>query len=816
MTRFKSGIGNWESENVTKPHSYVGQPLSRREDLRFLTGRGRYVDDLRMPDAAYAAFVRSPHANAEIRGIDSEPARSMPGVLAVLTGDDWAAEGLGRSPSLWDLYSKDGQPMKEIRRPILAAGAVRHVGDTLALVVAETKYQALEAAEAVEVDYRPLPAISSTAGAVEPDAPVVHPEFGSNVAYDWEVGDEKAVAAAFARAAHVTTLDLINNRVAPSPMEPRAVCGNYDPSIDHYTLWTTTQNPHLVRRWLAEESLFVPEHKIRVIAPDVGGGFGQKIYHYPEEPTVLWASKIVGRPVRWTATRSETFMVDTHARDHVTHCEMAFDKDGRILAVRADTIAALGAYISPFGACIPTFCYAPMLSGPYTMSAIHCRVRGVYTNTTPVDAYRGAGRPEYAYVVERLVENGAREMGIDVRDLRSRNFIMPAAFPYTTPTNVTYDSGNFPGLVAELDNLVTYDELRAEQKRLRAKGQLMGIGLAAFLDSAGSGPSKIIARNGAKMGGWDVANIRVHPTGKVSVFCGSHSHGQGHATTYAQILADRLGCDIGEIDIVEGDTDRIPYGLGTMASRSLTIVGSAIELASRKIIAKGAQLAAHLLECAQGDIVFEKGAFVVAGTDKTLSFAKIAHAAYSGADYPAGFELGLEAQAVFDPDSFNFPSGLQLCVVMVDRETGTIKIREHYSIDDAGLIINPKIVKGQVHGGLVQGIGQAMMEGCVYDDQSGQLLTGSFMDYSMPRASDLPSFMLGAQETLSPTNPLGVKGIGETGTIGAPAAVANAVVDALWHLGVRHIDMPLTPSRVWQAIRAATKSAEVERIVARV
>ncbi len=782
---------------------YIGKALKRREDYRFLVGRGTFVDDVTMPDMTYAAYVRSPHAHARIRGFATDKAKAMPGVFPVLTGQDWEDEGRGKAPVVWEITSRDGTPMREARRNMLSADRVRFVGDTVAMAVAETPHQALDAAEAVAVDYEPLPAVVDTARAIDPDAPLVHEEFGTNLCFDWEIGDEAAVEAGFAAAHHVTELELINNRLSPGYIEPRAVVGRYDSSDEDYTLWSTTQGPHMARRWLAEESLLVPEHKIRVVAPDVGGGFGPKFFHYPEEPTVLWAARKIGRPVRWTATRAESLSTDTHARDHVTTCRMAFGENGDILALRADTIASMGAYLSVFGPCIPTVFSASMLPGMYTLPAVYGRVLGVYTHTVPTDAYRGAGRPEALYVLERLLENGAREMGIDICELRDRNLIQPDQYPYTSPTGVTYDSGNPGGLLDKLRTLADYDALRAEQARQRRNGALMGIGVSSFMDMAGAGPSKRINEEGGRIGFWDVTNLRVHPTGKVTVFCGSQNHGQAHATTFAQVAADGLGLDIDDIEIVEGDTDRVPFGLGTWGSRSMSVNGAAMAVGTERIIAKGRTLAAHLLECAPGDIDYGEGQFVVQGTDRKLSFAEVANAAYYGADYPDGFELGLEETVFYDPPDYNYPSSMHLCVVIVDAETGRIRPRDFCSVDDVGRIVNPLIVEGQVHGGAVQGIAQALMEHCIYDSQSGQFLSATLMDYALPRAGDLPSFRLATQETLAPDNPLGIKGIGESGAIGAPAAVANAVVDALWHLGVRHVEMPMTPMRVLEAIREA-------------
>jgi carbon-monoxide dehydrogenase large subunit len=782
---------------------YIGSPIRRKEDHRFLTGRGNFVDDIVLPNAAYATFVRSPHAHALIGTINCTRARMMPGVLLVLTGRDWEEAGLGKSPVLWTVTSRDGQPMLEAPRPILTADRCRHVGDTIALVIADTRAQAQDAAEAVEVDYQPLAAVVNAPKALEKVAPVVHEHFGTNLAYDWEMGREDEVLREMGNASHVTSLNIVNQRIAPCPLEPRAVAGQYDAATDQYTLWSTTQNPHMVRRWLSENSLFIAEHKLRVVAPDVGGGFGQKIYHYPEEATVLWASKIVGRPVRWTSSRLENLIVDIHARDHVTKCSMGFDRNGKYLALHVDTVANLGAYMSPFGSCIPTYFYAPMLSEIYKIPHIYCRVRGAYTHTTPVDAYRGAGRPEALFVVERLIENGAYELGVEPSEFRLRNLIQSNEFPYTTATGVTYDSGDYPALVKNTKRMANYDALRAEQQRLRGEGILMGIGMSGFIDCAGAGPSKLIAKLGARVGFWDVVSVRVHPSGKVTVFCGSHSHGQGHATTFSQVVADRMNCDINDVEIVEGDTDRIPYGMGTYASRSMSVIGAAMATAVDRIVKKGGKLASHLLECSDEDLEFVHGKYTVKGSDRSISFKEIVKATYQGADYPMGFELGLEETVFHDPEDYNWPSAFHICTVLVDPETGKVKLRDYYVTDDVGCIINPMIVEGQIAGGLAQGIGQALLEQCVFDPSSGQLLTATFMDYAMPRADDLPSFHLETQETPNPNHPLGVKGAGESGTIGAPSAVANAVVDALRPLGVTHVDMPLTPFRVWEAIQAA-------------
>jgi len=787
----------------------IGLPIPRREDERLLRGNGRFVNDIQPAGAAHLALARSPHAHARITAIDTSAAAAMPGVLCVLTGDDWVAAGHGDLPCIWQVDSSDGRRMNEAPRPAIVPfadglGRVRHVGDIVAAVVAESALQAQDAAEAILVDYEPLPAVVRTDDAMKDGMPLVHERFGSNLCFDITFGDAVTTKAAFACAASVATLDLVNHRIAPSPLEPRATLGSHDRDEDRYTLWTSSQNPHLVRRWLAENSLHLPEQRVRVVSPDVGGGFGQKIAHYPEEPLVLWAATRLGRPVCWNGTRSENLLEDTQARDHVTRCRMAFDADGRILALELETIAAIGAYASAFGPSIPGYFYAPLLAGMYRTPAIHARVRGVYTHTVPVDAYRGAGRPEATYVIERLVEAGARQMNIDAREIRRRNFLQPADFPYVSPVGMRYDSGNYAGLDRKLDELADYTALRREQARLLELGIYMGIGISGFIDSSGGSPSRVAAKLGRRVASWDNALVRVHPSGKITVFCGGHSHGQGHATAFAQIVADRMGCAVDDVDIVEGDTDRIPYGHGTYGSRSLGVIGVAIALATEKVVAKGAKIAAHLLECADTDLSFSQGRYLVAGTDRSVPFSRVAFSAHQMDAYPVGLEPGLEESSFYDPPGRNVPAALHLCTVIVDIETGVVSIRDFCAADDPGRVINPLIVDGQVHGGIAQGVGQALMEQVVYGDD-GQLLTGTFMDYAMPRASDLPSFRTVRQETRSPDNILGAKGIGESGTIGAPAALVNAAIDALAPLGVRHLDMPLTPLRVWTAIQQVSK-----------
>jgi carbon-monoxide dehydrogenase large subunit len=784
---------------------YVGRSIRRFEDERFLVGQGRFVDDMAIPGCLAAAFARSPHAHARLGAIDATAALSVPGVRAVLTGTDWRMDGLGDLGCIWSVTSADGTPMREARRPVFATDRVRHVGDTVAMVVADDARAALDGAEALAVDYGPLPAAATATTASAEGAVRLHEQAPGNLAFDWRTGDADAVARAVARAALVVELELVIPRLTHLPIEPRAVVGHHDAIGGSYTLWSTTQVPHLIRRLLARDSLKVPEHRLRVVAPDVGGGFGQKAYHYPEEAAVLWASRRLGRPVRWTATRSETFMVDAHARAHVTRARMALDAEGRMLAIEADILADLGAYLSTFGAAIPTAFCASMLSGLYRVPALAARVRGVYTNATPVDAMRGAGRGECAYVVERLADAAAHAMGLDPFAFRRINFIPKDAFPYATPLGPIYDSGDYGAMLDRLEGLADRERLIREREAARARGVVTGIGLCTFVESAGTGPSRIAARLGGRIGTWESSAVRVHADGKVTILCGSHSHGQGHATVFRQVVADALGCSMEDIDVIAGDTAAVHAGGGTYGSRSATMAGSALAKACGKVIEKARTLAAHRLECSPADLEFAGGRFTIGGTDRSITLAEVAEAAYRGADYPDGFELGLEATSVFDPAEMNYPSGAHLCVVEVDPETGAIRIRDYVAVDDVGRVLNPMIVEGQVHGGVAQGIGQALGEQVVYDAGTGQLLTGSLQDYPAPRADEVPDFRVAFQETPSPHNPLGVKGVGESGTIGAPAAVANAVLDALRPLGVERLDMPLTPFRVWSAIRAASK-----------
>jgi len=779
----------------------IGAAVLRKEDRRFLTGAGTYTDDVKRPNETYMQIVRSPHAHARIVAIRADAARKAPGVLAVLTGADLAAEKIGNLPAGWLIHSKDGSPMVEPPHPALAVEKVRHVGDQVVVVVAETRDQARDAAVLVEVDYQELPAVASSEQAVKPGAPLVWDQAKGNTCYDWQIGDEAATNAAFAKAHKVISLDLVNNRLIPNAIEPRAAIGEYERATGDYTLHTTSQNPHLIRLLLGAFSFGVPEHKLRVVAPDVGGGFGSKIFHYAEEVLVLWAARKVGRPVKWTAQRSESFMSDAHGRDHVTHAELAVAKDGAFLGLRVKTVANLGAYLSTFAPSVPTYLYATLLAGCYKTPAIHAQVRSVFTNTVPVDAYRGAGRPEAAFILERLADLAARELGMDRVEIRRKNFI--DKFPYQTPVALQYDSGDyFATLDAALDKSrwSTFEERRAEARK---RGKLRGIGISTYVEACGIAPSAVAGALGCRAGLYESASIRVHPTGSVSVFTGTHSHGQGHETTFAQLVADKLGIPVANVEVVHGDTAKIPFGMGTYGSRSLAVGGSALVQAADKVIAKGKKIAAHLLEAGEGDLEFKDGKFTVAGTDRSKTIGEIAFTAYVPHKYPAGLEPGLEETSFYDPKNFTFPGGCHVCEVEIDPETGQTQVVAFTAVDDVGKVINPMIVEGQVHGGVAQGIGQALLEGALYDE-AGQLLSGSFLSYTMPRAADVPRYDVSTNATACTHNPLGSKGVGEVGSIGSPPAVINAVVDALTHLGVRHVDMPATSERVWRTIRDAS------------
>ncbi|MCO5130825.1 MAG: xanthine dehydrogenase family protein molybdopterin-binding subunit [Xanthobacteraceae bacterium] len=775
----------------------IGASVVRKEDRRFTTGKGRYVDDIKLLGMTHAHFVRSPHGHARVKGIDSSAALKMPGVVAVLTGQQIVDDKVGNLICGWAITSKDGSPMKMGAWPAMAPEVVRFVGQAVAVVIAETKNQARDAAEAVVVDYEELPAVTNVKAAIAAGAPQLHPEAPGNVVYDWELGDQAATNDAFAKAANVVKMDLVNNRLAPNAMEPRAAIAQYDEAEEHFTLYTTSQNPHVARLVLSAFYNIAPEHKLRVIAPDVGGGFGSKIFIYPEEMVALWASKKVNRPVKWTGDRTEAFLTDAHGRDHVSHAEMAFDADNRILGLRVKTYANFGGYMSLFSSSVPTYLYATLLSGQYNIPAIYAEVMGVYTNTSPVDAYRGAGRPEASYLVERMMETAARQLKVDPAELRSKNFIRQ--FPHQTPVIMAYDIGDFQASLDAAMKSIDYAGFPARKAKAKAEGKLRGIGLSCYIEACGIAPSKAVGSLGAGVGLWESAEIRVNPVGTIEVLTGSHSHGQGHETTFCQLVAERLGVPVSQVSIVHGDTDKVQFGMGTYGSRSLAVGGSAIIKALEKVEAKAKKIAAHQLEASESDIVIENGEFKVTGTDKSIALPMVALAAYTAHNLPDGMEPGLKESAFYDPSNFTFPAGTYICEIEVDPGTGKTEFVNFVAADDFGRLVNPMIVEGQVHGGLTQGIGQALLEHAVYDG-NGQLITASFMDYAMPRADDVPSYKLQHTTTLCPGNPLGVKGCGEAGAIGASAAVINAITDAI---GNNNLEMPATPDRVWHAIQAS-------------
>ncbi|MDE2119465.1 MAG: xanthine dehydrogenase family protein molybdopterin-binding subunit [Betaproteobacteria bacterium] len=789
------------SDFAKLPH--IGEAVRRKEDYRFLTGGGQYTDDIKLDGQLSAVFVRSPYGHARIRSINTDAARAAPGVTGVFTGPDVAADKIGGLPCGWLITSTDGTPMKEPPHPILAIGKVRYVGDHVAMVVAETLEQARNAAEMVEVDYEELPVVTSVADAAAGKGAALHDEAPDNHCYKWALGDKAAVDAAFASAAHVTRLDLVNNRLVPNAIEPRSAIGSYNRASDEYTLYVANQNPHVERLLMTAFVMGLPEHKVRVIAPDVGGGFGSKIYLYAEDVALTWASrKLGGRPIKWTADRTEAFLSDAHGRDHVSHAEMAMDAQGHFLAMRVHTHAALGAYLSTFATAVPTILYGTLLAGQYKTPQIYVEVDAWFTNTAPVDAYRGAGRPEATYLVERLVSRCGWELGLGQDEIRRRNFI--DKWPYQTPVALQYDTGDYLGCLSRAQELADVAGFAARREASKSRGLLRGIGYSSYIEACGLAPSNIAGALGARAGLFECGEVRVHPTGSVTVFTGSHSHGQGHETTFAQVVAARLGIPVENVDVVHGDTGRIPFGMGTYGSRSISVGGAAIMRALDKIETKAKKIAAHLLEASDADIEFSGGNFTVKGTDKSIPFAQVALTAYVPHNYPLDkLEPGLNETAFYDPTNFTYPAGTYICEVEIDPATGVTRVDRFTAVDDFGTIINPMIVEGQVHGGIAQGVGQALLEQCVYDPQSGQLLTASFSDYAMPRADDLPTPKLDTICTPCLHNPLGTKGCGEAGAIGSPPAVINAVLDALAPVGVKDFDMPATSMRVWQAIRRA-------------
>ena len=785
--------------------SGIGASSKRREDVRFLTGNGNYTDDINIRGQAYVFFLRSDVAHGTLSSVDTSAAAAMPGVVQIFTGADF--EAVGGIPCGWLVTDKHGEPMQEPKHPVLAHGKVRHVGEPIAAVVADSLEQARDAAEAIEVDISELSAVINMKDAFKEGATKVHDDLTSNLCYDWGFVEENkgAVDEAFKNAHHVTTLELVNNRLVANPMEPRVAIGDYARSDEQHTLYTTSQNPHVIRLLMGAFVLGIPEHKLRVISPDVGGGFGTKIFHYQEEAFCTFAAKACNRPVKWTSSRSEAFMSDAHGRDHVTTIQLALDKDNNFTALRTDTLANMGAYLSTFASSVPTWLHGTLMAGNYKTPLIYVNVKAMFTNTVPVDAYRGAGRPEATYQIERVIDMAARELGADPVALRRQNYV--TEFPYATPVAVEYDTGDYHATMDKLEEIGDFTGFEARRKESEAKGKWRGLGINNYIEACGIAPSNLVGQLGARAGLYDAATVRVNATGSISVMVGAHSHGQGHETAFPQVVADMIGIDESQIDIVHGDTSKIPFGMGTYGSRSLAVCGSAMVRATEKIIAKAKKIAAHLLEASDTDIELKDGMFSVAGTDKSVAWGDVTLAAYVPHNYPLEeIEPGLEETAFYDPSNFTYPAGAYACEVEVDPDTGKVTIERFAAADDFGNVINPMIVSGQVHGGIAQGVGQALLEGCSYDEESGQLLTGSYMDYAMPRADDLPFYSVDHScQTPCTHNPLGVKGCGEAGAIGSPPSVVNAVIDALHSGGkkVAHIDMPLTPDRVWNAINNA-------------
>lgn len=777
--------------------NYVGKSMRRVEDPRFIQGKGRYVANISLPNMAHLAIKRSPYGHARIVRIDTSAAAALPGVLAVFTGQDLIDGGVGPLPCGWNVPN-----IKVPKRWPLVPDKVRHVGDAVAAVVAENIYTAYDALDLIEVEYEPLPAVVDARKTTESGAPLVHDDIADNISYTWALGNKEETEALLASADHVIDLDLINQRLIPNAMEPRACVADWHDAMGEMTLWTTSQNPHPIRLLLSAFTLGIPENKLRVISPDVGGGFGSKIFHYPEEIITPFASRALKRPVRWVSTRSEAFVTDSQGRDHVTNVRLGVTNDGVITSVYVKTWSNQGAYLSTFAPLIPTALYITLLSGLYKIQGVYGEMWGTLTNTVPVDAYRGAGRPEASYLLERAVDLAAEKLGMDPVAFRRKNLIPKEDFPYQTPVAFQYDSGDYQALFDKALELADYDGMRAEQAAARAAGRVMGVGVAGCIEASGPAPSAVAGSLGSAVGFWESGKIRVHPSGKVSAFTGSHTHGQGHETTFAQLVADELGVKLEDVEIVHGDTASVPFGMGTYGSRSTSVGGSALVRGAEKVRAKMIKIAAHQLEAAEEDIVYDRNAgklHVAGAPDKALDVPTIALAAYTAHNLPAGLEPGLEETAFYDPANFTFPNSAHIAQVEIDPGTGEVRILRYCAVDDVGKVINPMIVEGQIVGGIVQGVGQALWEGAVYDE-NGQLLTGSMLDYVMPRADGFPVIEVGRNETPSPHNPLGAKGAGEMGTIAATAAIANAVLDALQPFGVRHVEMPLTAEKLYQAM----------------
>ncbi len=779
----------------------IGQRVLRKEDQRFITGKGNYTDDINIRGQSYAYFVRSPMAHAHIKSIDVAAAEACAGVIKVLTGLDVAADELGALPCGWMVHSKDGSEMKQPAHPVMAGIKVNYAGEPVALVIAETYLIAKNAAELVEVDYEEIDAVVDLASAQS--SPDIYEDIPRNTAYNWELGEKDPTLRAIDEAPHVTRIKITNNRLIPNAIEPRAAISDFNRGTEELTLYTTSQNPHLVRLVFTAFVQLAPEHKIRIIAPDVGGGFGSKIFIYSEETAISWASMKLGIPIKWTAERSESFLTDAHGRDHLSEASLAMDDDGRFLALHVKTTANMGAYLTLFASSVPTYLYGTLLAGQYKTPHVYVEVDSVYTNTAPVDAYRGAGRPEATYLLERVVESAAREMNMDPAEIRRLNFIQPEDFPYQTPVALEYDTGDYEASLSEALKISAYADFAERKKEAASRGKLRGIGFSCYIEACGLAPSQVAGSLGAGVGLWESGEVRVNPTGSVTVLTGSHSHGQGHETTFAQLVASKFGISVDDVEVLHGDTGKMDFGMGTYGSRSLAVGGSALSKAADKVVAKGKKIAAHLMQSDADDIDFDDGEFRVRTSNLSKTFQEVAFAAYVPHDFPLEeLEPGLSEKAFYDPGNFTYPAGTHICEVEIDPETGVVEIIQFTAVDDFGTIINPMIVEGQVHGGIAQGIGQALLEACVYDE-NGQLQTGSYMDYCMPRADDLPSFDVGMTCTPCTHNPVGAKGCGEAGAIGSPPAIINAVTDAI---GIMDIDMPATPEKVWRAIAEAGRA----------
>jgi carbon-monoxide dehydrogenase large subunit len=780
----------------------VGTPVKRTEDPRLITGEARYLEDIHLPGMTYAAILRSPHAHARIRGINTTKAAAVPGVIGVYTGQDFA--DLPALPCAWQA----GGVKNNVNTPrVLEIDKVTFTGASIAVVVAENRYIAEDALHLIDVDYQVLPVVVDAVTATQPGAPQIHDNAPNNIVMEWECGNKSSTDQALQSADVVVRQPIVNQRLIPTPMEGRGAIAQYLPATGEYTVWATSQAPHVMRLLMTAFVFGIPETKMRVISPQIGGGFGTKIFLYPEYCLMAALAKKVGRPVKWMESRSENYVATTHGRDHITEIEVGAKRDGTITALKVNTYANLGGILSTIAPGIPTTLYGRMLSGPYRIPNIFCHVTGVYTNTGMVDAYRGAGRPEATYVVERAVDLVARELGLDPVEVRRKNFVPPDAFPYDPVgilNGLKYDSGDYEKALDRALQMVDYNGFRQEQAAARQQGRYLGIGLSTYIEICGVAPSAWIGLKGEGWGAglWESANVRVHLTGKAVVTTGSQTHGQGHETSVAQIVADELGIPMADVIVQHSDTLGTPFGYGSYGSRSTAVGGVAVYRSLQRIKDKARAIGAHMLEADPEDVVYDNGKVYVKGSpDNVKTIQEIAGAAALAYDLPAGMEPFLDDTSYYDPPNCTYPFGTHICIVEVDPETGVVELKRYIAVDDVGKVINPMIVGGQVHGGITQGVAQALWETAIYDD-NGQLVSGSLMDYALPRADQLPSFELDRTETPSPVNPLGVKGAGETGTIAATPAVVNAVVDALSPLGIKHLDMPLTPRKIWQTIHA--------------